>query len=134
MVYAIRGDSDIKGVKLPGEEDVNPLETKLYMFADDTQIINKDEDSLKKSFDVLSTYEKAPESKIDCDQTKGLYIGSARNRRPTFTKIKWVTGNVKTLGIHHGYDIQDDNIWKPIIEKNEKIDTCLEKSKFNLWW
>ena len=40
-----------------------------------------------------------------------------RNTRPTFTKIKWVTGNVKTLSIHHGYDIQDDNIWKTIIEK-----------------
>ena len=32
-------------------------------------------------------------------------------------KIKWVTGNVKTLGIHHGYDIQDDDIWKSILEK-----------------
>ena len=37
--------------------------------------------------------------------------------RPTFTQIKWVTWNVKTLGIHHGYVIQDDNIWKSIIEK-----------------
>ena len=38
------------------------------MFADDdTQIINKDEDSLKKSFDVLSTYEKASGSKINFD-------------------------------------------------------------------
>ena len=52
----------------------------------------------------------------------GLYIGSARNRRPTFTKIKWVTGNAKTLGMHHGYDIQDDNIWKSIIEK---MKSCL---------
>ena len=42
-----KGDSDIKGVKLPGEGDIDSLETKLCMFADDTQIINKDEDSLK---------------------------------------------------------------------------------------
>jgi hypothetical protein len=89
MACALRGDSDIKGVKLPGEGDIDSLETKLYMFADDdTQIINKDEDSLKKSFDVLSTYEKASGSKIKFDKTKGLHIGSARNRRPTFTKIK----------------------------------------------
>jgi hypothetical protein len=26
-------------------------------------------------------------------------------------------GNVKTLGMHHGYDFPDDNIWKSIIEK-----------------
>jgi hypothetical protein len=37
---------------------------------------------------------------MNFDKTKDLYIGSARNERPTFTKIKWVTGNVKTLGMH----------------------------------
>ena len=103
------------------------------MFADDTQITNKDEDSLKKSFDVLSTYEKASGSKINFDQTKGLYIGSARNRRPTFTNIKWVTAeNAKPLGIHHGYDIQG-NIWKSILEKMKSCIHVLEKSKFDLW-
>ena len=59
MACALRGDSDIKGVKLPGEGDIDSLETKLCMFADDTQIINKDEDSLRKAFDDLSNYEKA---------------------------------------------------------------------------
>ena len=52
-----KGDRDIKGVKLPGEGNIDSLESKLCMFADDTQIINKDEDSLKKSFHVLSPYE-----------------------------------------------------------------------------
>jgi len=47
MACALRGDSDIKGVKLPAEGDIDSLETKLFMFADDTQITNKDEDSLK---------------------------------------------------------------------------------------
>ena len=35
----------------------------------------------------------------------------------------WVTGNVKTLSMHHGYDIQDNNIWKSIIEK--KMKSCI---------
>ena len=48
MACALRGDNDIKGVKLPGEGDIDSVETKLCMFADDTQIINKDDDSLKK--------------------------------------------------------------------------------------
>ena len=47
MVCDLRGDSDIKGVKLPGEGDIDSLETKLCMFDDNTQIINKYEDSLK---------------------------------------------------------------------------------------
>ena len=122
MACGIRGDSNLKGVKLPGEVDIDSLETKLCMFADDTQIINKDEDSLTQLNDVLSTYETVSGSKINFDKTKGLYIGSARNRRPTSTTIQWVTGNVKTMGIHHGYGIQDYNIWKSIIEK---IKSCI---------
>ena len=59
------------------------------MFADDTQIINKHEDSpKKKSFNILSTYEKASVSKIHLDKTKGLYMDTVSNRRPTFTNIK----------------------------------------------
>ena len=34
-----------------------------------------------------------------------------------FTKIVWTKDNVKTLGIHHGYNIQNDEIWKSIIDK-----------------
>ena len=43
MACALRGDSDITGVKQPGEGDAYSLETKLCMFGNDTQIINKDE-------------------------------------------------------------------------------------------
>jgi hypothetical protein len=39
-----------------------------------------------------------------------MYIGSAKNNRPKFTKIVWTKDNVKTLGIHHGYNIQNDEI------------------------
>jgi hypothetical protein len=49
MVCAIRRDSNIKGVKLSGEGDIDSLATKFCMFADDTQMINKDEDSLQKN-------------------------------------------------------------------------------------
>jgi hypothetical protein len=35
----------------------------------------------------------------------------------TFTKIVWTKDNVKTLGIHHGYNIQNDDIWKSIIDE-----------------
>ena len=55
MACALMLDNDIKVVKLPGEGYVDSLVTKLCMLADDTQIINKDEDSLRESFDVLST-------------------------------------------------------------------------------
>jgi hypothetical protein len=33
------------------------------------------------------------------------------------SKIVWTKDNVKTLGIQHGYNIQNDEIWKSIIDK-----------------
>jgi hypothetical protein len=86
------------------------------MFADDT-LFYKNDESVKKSFDILTIYEKASGSKVNYEKTKGMYIGSAKDNRPKFTKIVWTKDNVKTLGIHHGYNIQNDEIWKSIIDK-----------------
>jgi hypothetical protein len=54
----IRGDSEIQGIKLPGGKDGEYIETKLCMFADDTQLFNKNDESVKKSFDILTIFEK----------------------------------------------------------------------------
>ena len=45
------------------------------------------------------------------------YIGAAKNNRPKFTNIVWKRDHVKTLGIHHGYNIQNDEIRKSVIDK-----------------
>ena len=74
LACTIRGDKDIKGLKLPGENEGEFIETKLCMFADDTQLINEDGDSVRKSFDVLSTFEKASGSKINYGKTKGCML------------------------------------------------------------
>jgi hypothetical protein len=58
VACAIRGDSEIQGIKLPGGKDGEYIETKLFMFADDTQLFNKNDESVKKSFDILTIYEK----------------------------------------------------------------------------
>jgi hypothetical protein len=71
----------------------------------------KNDESVKNSFDILTIYEKASGSKVNYEKTKGMYIESAKNNRPKFTKIVWTKDNVKTLGIHHGYNM------KSIIDK-----------------
>ena len=53
----------------------NFLESKICMFADDTQLFNKNEESVEPAFKVLVKYEKAPGSKINYEKTKGLFIG-----------------------------------------------------------
>ena len=65
MVCAFRGNTDIKGIKLPGEPDVKELETKISVFADDTQLFDKDERSVEKSIDILAKYEKASGSRVN---------------------------------------------------------------------
>jgi hypothetical protein len=32
-------------------------------------------------------------------------------------KISWIKENVKTLGVHHGYNVDNDKIWKDIIDR-----------------
>jgi hypothetical protein len=93
------------------------------MFADDTQLFNKDERSVEKSFDILSKYEKASGSRINYNKTKAISIGTARHRKPKFNKISWIKENVKTLGVHHGYNVDNDKIWKDIIVRMKIIPT-----------
>ena len=48
MACAIKGDSEIQAVELPGVGgDGEYIETKLRMFADDTQLFNKIDESVK---------------------------------------------------------------------------------------
>jgi hypothetical protein len=54
---------------LPGEPGGKELEAKISMFADDTQLFNKDERSVEKSFDILSIYEKASRSRFNYNKT-----------------------------------------------------------------
>jgi hypothetical protein len=70
VACAIRWDSEKQGVKLPGGKDGEYIYTKLCMFADDTQLFNKNDESVKKSFDILTIYEKASGSKVNYEKTE----------------------------------------------------------------
>ena len=62
-------------------------------------------------------------------KTYGLYTGSWKNKTPEFTEIKWTKNNVKTLCIHHGYNIDEDAIW---LEKINKIKNALKCGKVEM--
>jgi hypothetical protein len=36
---------------------------------------------------------------------KGLFIGRLRGKRPRLTNMSWISDNIKTLGVFHGYNI-----------------------------
>jgi hypothetical protein len=117
MACAIGNTPEIHGIKLPDCEGQLVKEAKVCMFADDTQLLNKNEESVEQSFLILSKFEKASGSKINYEKTKGLFIGRLRGKRPRLTNISWISDNIKTLGVFHGYNIDTDDIWKKIINK-----------------
>jgi hypothetical protein len=70
-------------------------EAKICMFADDTQLLSKNEESVEQSFLILSKFEKAIGSKINYEKTKGLFIGRLRGKRPRLPNISWISDNLK---------------------------------------
>jgi hypothetical protein len=48
---------------------------------------------------------------------------------PKFNKISWIKENVKTLGVHHGYNVDNDKIWKDIINR---MKNCIQVWK-EIW-
>jgi len=64
MVCAIRNTPAIYGIQLPDCEGLAVKKAKICMFADDTQLFNKNEEFVEQSFLILSKFEKASGSKI----------------------------------------------------------------------
>jgi hypothetical protein len=89
MACAIRGNNDIKGIKLPGEPGGKELEAKISMFADDTQLFNKDERSVEKSFNILSKY--AFVRKFSAFPNLYTIFHSINNVLPNFISVNIVT-------------------------------------------
>ena len=83
----------------------------------------KNENSLPGLFKVLGLYEPASDAKMNKLKTQGLFIGSLKGKSSTYKKIKWTSTYVQTLGVHHRYNIDLDDIWR---NKINKIKSCLQ--------
>ena len=79
--------------------------------------------SIVECFKVLESFEKSSGAKVNKSKTYGLYTGQWRNKTPEFKEIKWTKNNVKTFGIHHGYNIDEAALW---LEKINKIKNCIK--------
>ena len=125
LACAIRKNNDIKGIPLPfSDPEVQETpEAKINAYVDESQFFVTTEDSILECFKVLDSFEKSSGAKVNKAKTYGLYTGPWRNKTPEFTAIKWTKNNVKTLGIHHGYNIDEDAIW---LEKINKMKKCIK--------
>ena len=125
LACAIRKNKDIIGITLPYTEPdtEKQSEVKLVSYVDDTQFFSSTENSIVETFKTADKFEKASGAKINKAKTVGLYLGAWKNKTPLFTEITWTKTNVKTLGINHGYDVDENEIW---MEKINKIKNCIQ--------
>ena len=128
LACAIRKNKNIIGFPLPNAEHNNneDTEVKINAYVDDAQLFNSSENSIKESFKMLNRYKNASGAKIHKTKTTALYIGPWKTKKPEFEEITWTNKNVKTLSVHHGYHINQQEIW---MEKITKIKTCTQVRK-----
>ena len=70
LATSIRRNPKIVGISLPNRNGPD-IETKVNMFADDTQLINKTEESIEETFKTLEIYEKASGAKMNLEKQWG---------------------------------------------------------------
>ena len=125
LACAIIRSTLIRGIPLPvnNHETQNPPEVKINGYVDDTQLFVSTEASLVECFNILKRFEKSSGAKVNKNKTFGLYTGAWKNKIPEFNEISWTNTNIKTLGIHHGYEIDNEAIW---LDKINKIKNCIQ--------
>jgi hypothetical protein len=66
----IRRNPKIVGISLPNRNGPD-IESKVNMFADDTQLINKTEEPIEETFKTLGIYEKSSGAKLNLEKNNG---------------------------------------------------------------
>jgi hypothetical protein len=87
------------------------------MFADDTQLFNKDEHSVKNLSIYFQNMKKHPDQELIIIKQKLFLLALLAIENQNLIKISWIKENVKTLGVHHGYNVDNDKILKDIIDR-----------------
>ena len=110
---SIRKNENIKGIRIPGDE------AKIGMFADDTDLFISTKPSFDEVFRTLGIYERVSGAAVNWHKTKGMLLGTWRNKPPPTDKLKW-ENRIKALGIIHGFGIDEKQLWKTKFDRIRK--------------
>ena len=66
---------------------INETEEKLFLYADDTNPIISDDNSLNELFKELEINQKATGSKVNVAKTKGLWVENWKNRADNLSTL-----------------------------------------------
>ena len=117
---AVRKNTNIKGFSYDN------IEVKLIQFADDTNSILSDINSVQMFFDMLSKFENCSGLKVKKEKTEAMWIGSFRERNSKPLGFSWKKC-MKILGIFVTYDE------KELINKNFNDKIQAIKDNIAVW-
>jgi len=126
---AIKACPNIKGFQMPGYDPIPVLQ-----YADDTNLIVQNIESINAALQIFDTYCKATGSNLKPEKTKGLAIATCEHLTArTLHRIQW-NWDFKVLGITFTPD-QPGNYavnWNEVISKAEKASQALAKRSLSL--
>ena len=128
LAIQIRENKNIKGIQ------INEIEQKIGLMADDTTLFLADLHSLSIAISTFKNFEKYSGLKLNLNKTEIIPIGKSKRNQTILpldlTDIKVVEGPFKALGIWYSYDkneIQDLNLENRL--KNMNIIINIWKSR-----
>jgi len=125
MAEKIRGNDNIKGIKLPDNENT---EAKISQLADDATIFLGNTNSVLLAIDEIIRFGKIAGTKLNEKKTIGMWLGKLSGSVKKIGNITWTTDTVKALGVYFGHDIKKRQKlnWD---KKLEDLEKCLRTWK-----
>ena len=121
LACVIRNCQSIRGFLLPG---AGGQQFKVRQYADDMTAFDKDYNSLKALFELITLYEKGSGARLNRSKSEAMWLGAWRLRTDEPLGLTWVR-KMKILGVFFStVPVESDN-WQSKINKLEKL--------LNLW-
>ena len=114
----IQANPSISGLSLPGFPSPLPV---ISQYADDMNLVVTSDQPIKAVFDSYSLFEKGSGSRLNLGKSKGLWLGSLRDRRDPPVDLQWSLDKIKVLGIFIGPAASHEDNWRPRISAVEKV-------------
>ena len=77
----------------------NGSHAKLFQYADDTSIFVMSDRSLLALFSLFERYERASGAKLNVNKSRGLLLGSWKDRQDMPVALNWSSELITVLGI-----------------------------------
>ena len=114
LALQLRKNPNIIGFQVGGEKIIS------MHYADDATITITQNRCFKEVIKDLMDYEEATGAKVNYSKTKGLWVGTWKNRTDQPINIEWTSKNVKALGVYFGNESPEKQTFHDILTKIKK--------------